>query len=64
MSYEYVYRNQHMFWVCYRGTNNGAYIRAASHSAAKWIYANGEGLSSITYLQSKKSQKGSTNEHT
>ena len=54
MSYEYVYRNYPMFWVYYRGTSNGAYIRAASHNAAKWIYAKGEGLASITYLQSKK----------
>jgi len=58
MSYEYVYRNEPMFWVCYRGTSNGAYIRAASHQAAKWIYAKGEGLASITYLQSKKAWGG------
>ena len=54
MSYEYVYKNYPLFWVSYRGTKNGAYIRAASHYDAKWIYANGEGLNSITYLKSKK----------
>ena len=54
MSYEYVYKNQSLFWVSYRGTRNGAYIRSASHHDAKWIFANGEGLNSISYLQSKK----------
>jgi len=54
MTYAYKYRTEPLFWVCYRGTRNGAYIRAASHNAAKWIYARGEGLASITYLQSKK----------
>jgi len=54
MTYAYKYRTEPLFWVYYIGTSNGAYIRAASHNAAKWVYAQGEGLASITYLQSKK----------
>ena len=54
MAYEYIYRNHPMFWVSYRGTSNGAYIRASSHKDAKWIYAKGEGLKDVVYLQSKK----------
>jgi hypothetical protein len=54
MTYDYIYKNFPLFWVSYRGTSNGAYIRASSHNDAKWIYANGEGLKNITYLKSKK----------
>ena len=54
MSYQYVYNNHSEFWVSYRGTSNGAYIRASSAQAAKWIFAEGEGLSSIVYLKASK----------
>jgi len=35
MSYQYVYNNHTEYWVSYRGTRNGAYIRASSAHAAK-----------------------------
>jgi hypothetical protein len=54
MSYLHTFQNTPLFFVRYRGTNNGAYIRAATHTDAKWLYARGEGLSSINYFQSKK----------
>jgi len=52
--YQYKYRNEPLFWVYYIGTSNGAYIRAKTHNEAKRLYAEGEGLSSIAYLKSKK----------
>lgn len=54
MSYQTKYNIEPLFFVRYRGTNNGAYIRAATHNDAKWLYARGEGLNSITYFQSQK----------
>jgi len=57
MSYQYVYNNHTEYWVSYRGTRNGAYIRASSAHAAKWIYAEGEGLSSIVYLTATKNRR-------
>ena len=57
MSYNYKYENQPIFWVHYRGTRNGAYIRAANHHKAKWLFAEAEGLNSITYLVSTKNRK-------
>ncbi len=54
MSYKYKYENEPLFWVYYRGTSNGAYIRAANHNSAKWLFAQGEGLNSITYIASTK----------
>jgi hypothetical protein len=54
MSYQYAYNNYQEYWVSYRGTSNGAYIRASSPNAAKWIYAEGEGLASIVYLKASK----------
>lgn len=54
MSYQYTFKNYPEYWVSYRGTSNGAYIRASSANAAKWIYAEGEGLRSIVYLRATK----------
>jgi len=54
MSYQTKYNMLPLFFVSYRGTSNGAYIRAASHYDAKRNYARGEGLHSVTYLQSKR----------
>ena len=58
MSYVHKYHNQPLFWVYYIGTSNGAYIRAANPRSARWIFANGEGLASITYLAATKNRKG------
>jgi hypothetical protein len=57
MSYQYVYNNHAQYWVRYRGTSNGAYVRASSAHAAKWIYAQGEGLASIDYLTATKNRR-------
>lgn len=54
MTYQHTYTNQPMFWVSYRGTRNGAFIRATSANEAKWIYAKGEGLQSIVYFKASK----------
>lgn len=54
MTYQYTYQNYPLFFVRYRGTSNGAYIRALTHNDAKWLYARDEGLNNITYFQSKK----------
>lgn len=54
MSYQTKYNTQPLFFVSYRGTRNGAYIRADNHTIAKLNFARGEGLASTTYLQSKR----------
>jgi len=40
------------YWVYYRGTSNGLYIKANSHKQAKEIFAKQEGLASLTYVAS------------
>jgi len=57
MSYQTKYNTEPLFFVSYRGTRNGAYVRASSAHAAKWIYAEGEGLSSIVYLTATKNRR-------
>ena len=52
MNYQTVYNTKGLFWVHYIGTSNGAFIRANNHNSAKWIFAKGEGLNSVTYLKS------------
>jgi len=52
MSYQYTYNTTDLYWVHYIGTSNGAFIRANNHNSAKWIFARGEGLSSVCYLKS------------
>ena len=56
MSYAITYRNYPSFWVYYRGTSNGLYIRAKNHQQAKEIFAEQEGLLSLAYVASKKNR--------
>ena len=43
-----------MFWVYFRGTRNGEYIEAETMVSAKWIFATGHGLLSISYIAAKR----------
>jgi hypothetical protein len=43
-----------MFWIHFRGTNNGEYIEAENMLSAKWIFALKYGLNSIHYIQGRK----------
>ena len=54
MTYASKFQNEPLFWVYFRGTTSGAYIRAANHNSAKWIFARGQGLNSITWIVSTK----------
>jgi hypothetical protein len=54
MTYEWKMRNWPLWWVHYRGTSNGAFIRASTAHAAKLAYAEGEALTSLTYLKATK----------
>jgi len=41
------------FYVYFRGTDNGKYIRAANLKSAKWIFAIEQGLKGIDYIAGK-----------
>jgi hypothetical protein len=42
-----------MFWIYFRGTNNGEYITADNMLSAKWIFAKKNNLTSLTYIAGK-----------
>lgn len=46
------YKPEH-FYIYFRGTGNGKYIRAANLKSAKWIFAIEQGLKSISYIAGK-----------
>lgn len=43
-----------MYWVYFRGTQNGEHIEASSMHSAKWIFAGKHGLQSISYIAARK----------
>jgi hypothetical protein len=43
-----------MYWIFFRGTNNGEYIQAENFNSAKWIFALKNGLKSIAYVTGRK----------
>jgi hypothetical protein len=57
ISVEYAKENRKrgvkMYWVYFRGTNNGEYITADSLKSAKWIFAIKHNVNSIAYIGGK-----------
>lgn len=45
---------KYRFWVQFRGTRNGEHIEADSLPAAKQIFAEKHGLSSVSQIEAKK----------
>jgi hypothetical protein len=43
-----------MFYVYFRGTNNGRLIEAANLKSAKWIFALQEGINGINQIAGKR----------
>ncbi len=46
-------KKEEHFYVYFRGTGNGRYVRAFNLHSAKWIFALEHGLNSIGYVAGK-----------
>jgi hypothetical protein len=46
-----------MFYISFRGSNNGKWVNAETMKDAKWIFALENGLNSISYIEGKKQNK-------